>query len=62
MRFGVRPRAKGDLASRVGRARADVKERVGVEHSMALEHQAVGRVDEAVEAGTKRQLRRRGIR
>ena len=62
MRFGVRPRANGDLASRVGRARADVKERVGVEYSMALEHQAVGRVDEAVEAGTKRQLRRRGIR
>ena len=29
---------------------------------MALEDQAVGRVDEAVEAETKRQLRRRGVR
>ena len=41
----------------------DAKEHVvGVEHSMALEDQAVGRVDEAVEAETKRQLRRRGVR
>jgi predicted DNA-binding mobile mystery protein A len=45
------------------RARAHAKERVlGVEHSMALEDQAVGRVDEAVDAETKRQLRRRGVR
>jgi hypothetical protein len=35
---------------------------MGVEHSMALENQAVGRVDEAVETETKRLLGKRGIR
>jgi predicted DNA-binding mobile mystery protein A len=45
------------------RARAQAKNHVmGVEHSMALEDQAVGRVDEAVEAETKRLLRKRGVR
>jgi predicted DNA-binding mobile mystery protein A len=45
------------------RARAQAKKHVlGVEHSMALEDQAVGRVDEAVEAETKRLLRERGVR
>jgi predicted DNA-binding mobile mystery protein A len=45
------------------RARAQAKKLVrGVEHSMALEDQAVGRVDEAVEAETKRLLRKRGVR
>ncbi len=45
------------------RARAQAKKHVlGVENSMALEDQAVGRVDEAVEAETKRLLRKRGIR
>jgi predicted DNA-binding mobile mystery protein A len=45
------------------RARAQAKRHVlGVEHSMALEDQAVGRVDEAVEAETKRLLRKRGVR
>ena len=45
------------------RARAQAKKHVlGVEHSMALENQAVGRVDEAVEAETKRLLRKRGVR
>ena len=45
------------------RARAQAKKHVlGVEHSMALEDQAVGRVDEAVEAETKRLLRKRGVR
>jgi len=45
------------------RARTHAKERVlGVEHSMALEDQAVGRVDEAVEEETKRQLRKRSVR
>jgi predicted DNA-binding mobile mystery protein A len=44
------------------RARAQAKRQVlSVEHSMALEDQAVGRVDEAVEAETKRRLRKRGI-
>ena len=45
------------------RARAQAKKHVlGGEHSMALEDQAVGRVDEAVEAETKRLLRKRGVR
>ena len=45
------------------RARSQAKRQVmGVEHSMALEDQAVGRVDEAVEAETKRRLRKRGLR
>jgi len=45
------------------RARVQAKKHVlGVEHSMALENQAVGRVDEAVEAETKRLLRKRGVR
>jgi len=45
------------------RARSQAKRQVmGVEHSMALENQAVGRVDEAVETETKRLLRKRGIR
>lgn len=45
------------------RARAQIKKHaLGVEHSMALEDQAVGRVDEAVEMETKRQLTKRGPR
>ncbi len=45
------------------RARAQAKKHVmGVEHSMALEDQAVGRVEEAVEAETERQLRKRALR
>ncbi len=45
------------------RARAQIKKHaLGVEHSMALEDQAVGRVDEAVELETKRQLTKRGLR
>jgi predicted DNA-binding mobile mystery protein A len=45
------------------RARAQAKKHVlGVEHSMALENQAVGRVDEAVETETKRLLRKHGVR
>jgi predicted DNA-binding mobile mystery protein A len=44
------------------RARAQAKRQVlSVEHSMALEDQAVGRVEEAVEAETKRRLRKRGL-
>src|SRR5271163_1047916 len=42
------------------RARAEAKNRVlGVEHSMALENQAVGSLDEAVEAETRRLVRKR---
>jgi predicted DNA-binding mobile mystery protein A len=45
------------------RARRQAREHVlGVEHSMALEDQAVGRIDEAVEAETRRLAARRGRR
>jgi len=45
------------------RARTEAKNRVvGVEHSMALENQAVGRIDEAVEAETRRLVRKRTSR
>jgi predicted DNA-binding mobile mystery protein A len=45
------------------RARPEAKNRVlGVEHSMALENQAVGRIDEAVEAETRRLVRKRTSR
>ena len=45
------------------RARAEAKNRVlGVEHSMALENQAVGRINEAVEAETRRLVRKRTSR
>jgi predicted DNA-binding mobile mystery protein A len=61
--YALVPKAKKlhDLVEE--RARAQAKRHVlGVEHSMALEDQAVGRVDEAVEAETKRLLRKRGVR
>jgi hypothetical protein len=45
------------------RARSEAKNRVlGIEHSMALENQAVGQVDEAVEAETQRLVRKRAAR
>ena len=45
------------------RARAQAKKNVlGVEHSMALEDQAVGNVDEAIEAETRRIARKRAGR
>ena len=60
--YALVPRANSLRELVEQRERANVKERVlGVEHSMALEDQAVGRVDEAVEAETKRQLRRPGV-
>ena len=61
--YGLVPKANSlhDLVEQ--RARSQAKKQVmGVEHSMALENQAVGRVDEAVETETKRLLRKRGIR
>jgi len=61
--YALVPRAHTLRALVEQRACAQAKERVlGVEHSMALEDQAVGRIDEAVEAETKRQLRKRGVR
>ncbi len=45
------------------RARAEARERVhGVEHSMALEKQAVGRIKEAIETETRRLVRKRAER
>lgn len=44
-------------------ARAEAKDRVlGVEHSMTLENQAAGKIDEAVEAETRRLVRKRTAR
>jgi predicted DNA-binding mobile mystery protein A len=57
------PRAGNMQALIENRARAEAKNRVlGVEHSMALENQAVGRIDEAVEAETRRLVRKRTSR
>ena len=57
------PRADSMQELIEGRARAEAKNRVlGVEHSMALENQAVGRIDEAVEAETRRLVRKRTSR
>jgi len=45
------------------RARAEARKRVlGVEHSMALENQAVGKIDETVEEETLRIVRKRASR
>jgi predicted DNA-binding mobile mystery protein A len=44
------------------RARAQARKQVlGVEHSMALEDQAVGRIEEAVEAETRRLASKRSV-
>jgi predicted DNA-binding mobile mystery protein A len=57
------PRADSMQELIEGRARAEAKNRVlGVEHSMALENQAVGSLDEAVEAETRRLVRKRTSR
>src|ERR1035441_2509893 len=45
------------------RARAEAKKHVlGVEHSMALENQEVGKIDEAIDAETRRLVRKRASR
>jgi hypothetical protein len=57
------PRADSMQALIEDRARAEAKQRVlKVEHAMALEDQAVGRIDEAVEAETRRLVRKRTSR
>jgi predicted DNA-binding mobile mystery protein A len=57
--YALVPRADTMEALIENRARNEAKKRVlGVEHSMALENQAVGRVDEAVEAETRRLIRK----
>lgn len=58
--YALVPRA-GSLHQLVeDRAHAEAQKRVlGVEHSMALENQAVGRIEEAVETETRRLVRKR---
>jgi predicted DNA-binding mobile mystery protein A len=61
--YALVPRADSleDLMS--NRARMQAKKNVlGVEHSMALEDQAVGNVDEAIETETRRIVRKRSGR
>ncbi|MGC1782133.1 MAG: mobile mystery protein A [Acidobacteriaceae bacterium] len=61
--YALVPRAGSMQELIEDRARAEAKNRVlGVEHSMALEDQAVGRIDEAVEAETRRLVRKRTAR
>lgn len=61
--YALVPRAGSMQALIESRARAEAKARVlGVEHSMALENQAVGKIDEAVEAETRRLARKRTAR
>lgn len=61
--YALVPRADTMEALVENRARNEAKKRVlGVEHSMALENQAAGRVDEAVEAETSRLARKRASR
>lgn len=58
--YALVPRAGSLERSIEARARAEAEKRVlAVEHSMALEDQAVGGVDNAVEAETRRLLRKR---
>jgi predicted DNA-binding mobile mystery protein A len=59
--YALVPKAGTMQALIEGRARAQARKHVlGVEHSMALEDQAAGRIDEAVEEETRRLARRRG--
>ena len=61
--YALVPRAESMQELIESRARAEAKGRVlGVEHSMALENQAVGKIDEAVEAETRRLVRKRTAR
>jgi predicted DNA-binding mobile mystery protein A len=61
--YALVPRAGSMQQLIENRARAEAKKHVlGVEHSMALENQAVGRIDEAVEAETRRLVRKRTSR
>jgi predicted DNA-binding mobile mystery protein A len=61
--YALVPRA-GSMQELVeNRARTQAKRNVlGVEHSMALEDQAVGNIEEAIEAETQRIVRKRGGR
>jgi predicted DNA-binding mobile mystery protein A len=61
--YALVPRADSMQRLIENRARAEAKDRVlGVEHSMALEDQAAGKIDEAVEAETRRIIKKRAAR
>jgi predicted DNA-binding mobile mystery protein A len=61
--YALVPRADSLQESIENRARAEAKDRVlGIEHSMALENQAAGKIDDAVEAETWRLTRKRAAR
>ena len=61
--YALVPRARNMQELIENRARAEAKERVlGVEHSMALENQAVGKIDEAIEVETQRLMKKRSAR
>ncbi|MGO9939159.1 MAG: mobile mystery protein A [Terracidiphilus sp.] len=61
--YALVPRARSMQELIENQARAEAKNRVlGVEHSMALEDQAVGKIDEAVEAETQRIIKKRVAR
>jgi predicted DNA-binding mobile mystery protein A len=61
--YALVPRAGSMQELIENRVRAQAKNRVlGVEHSMTLENQAVGRIDEAVEAEMRRLVRKRTSR
>jgi predicted DNA-binding mobile mystery protein A len=58
--YALVPRAASMEELIENRVRAEARQRVlGVEHSMALENQAVGKLDEAVEAEARRVARKR---
>jgi predicted DNA-binding mobile mystery protein A len=60
--YALVPRADTLHALAEDRARAEAKQRVlGVEHSMALENQASGGLDQAIEAETRRLLHKRSL-
>jgi len=61
--YALVPRANSLHESIESRAKSEAISRVlGVEHSMALEDQAVGRLDEAVESETRRIVRKRAAK
>jgi predicted DNA-binding mobile mystery protein A len=61
--YALVPRAENMQALIEDRARVQAKKNVlGVEHSMALEDQAVGGLDQAIEAETRRLVRKRDAR
>jgi predicted DNA-binding mobile mystery protein A len=61
--YALVPRVESMQELIENRARAEAKDRVlGIEHSMALENQAVGKIGEAVEAETRRLVRKRAAR